>query len=125
MSDRSLKIDEVLIQVPGPITHVLDCEGILLILFDARSLSKEKRGTNVWAFSSAGKFLWEIQPLPLIEENFKEWWISISKDEKGRIAVMNCDDNIVHVDPKTGDLYRTDGVKIPRVRTMDEWKNPP
>ncbi|MGE4132395.1 MAG: hypothetical protein AB7F86_12205 [Bdellovibrionales bacterium] len=125
MKVRVYSIGNVTVQLPGPIFRTVETDGIHIILFDPRSLSDEKMGTSIWAFDSHGKFLWEIQPLPLIEESFKEWWISIYKDKNNRIAVMNRDDNIVHVDPKTGDLYRTDGVKIPRVRTMAEWKNPP
>ncbi|MGE4132399.1 MAG: hypothetical protein AB7F86_12225 [Bdellovibrionales bacterium] len=121
MSDRSLKIGEILIQAPGKITHTLEHDGIHLILFDPRSLSDDKMGTSIWAFDSKGKFLWEVQPLPLLDERFKYWWISLYLGENNKVVAMNCDDAIFHVDPKTGELYRTDGVKIPHVRTIDEW----
>ncbi|MGE4132400.1 MAG: hypothetical protein AB7F86_12230 [Bdellovibrionales bacterium] len=122
---RQYAIDSKTVLLPDEIDLTRQIDGIHYVLFEGRFLAGDDKGRNIWAFDANGKFLWKIQPLPLSDETVIEYWISIYQDKSGRIAVMNCDDNIVHVDPKTGDLYRTDGVKIPRVRTMAEWKNPP
>ncbi|MGE4132396.1 MAG: hypothetical protein AB7F86_12210 [Bdellovibrionales bacterium] len=121
MNNRQIELGGTIVQTPNTITHKLEFEGIHLLLFDPQALPTKNRGKNIWAFDSKGKFLWEVQPLPLLDERFKYWWISLYLGENSKVVAMNCDDAIFHVDPKTGDLYRTDGVKIPRVRTIDEW----
>lgn len=121
--NNSTSIGGILIRLPGSILEKIEIINTWLVLFERSSAHGEDRERNIWAYTDRGEFLWKVQRIPRGpwgEEGNLDWFVKFTGQKFDKVRADTFGEVSYLIDPKTGDLYRTDNVQIPKVKFAAE-----
>lgn len=111
-TNRFLNIGGTIIHLPGEVLDVLTTDDKTLVIFRNSNAESEDGERNLRAYANDGRFLWKAQMIPRGSEfNFYMQFRGLSE---GKVKVDTWREIEFLVDLENGDLYRSDGVPIPK-----------
>lgn len=125
MSTRAntFNVGSLVVQVPGPIREKIQFGDMWLVIYDNTNAVGEDIERNLRGYSSRGEFLWKAQSIPRMPgftDGVPDFYMAFAGKAHDKIKIVTFREARLLLDPRTGDLYRMDNVRIPPVKFAEE-----